>query len=100
MADTSSLKNRILAFAFNSSPHIITTFIGPPIARAFYDYSTWRWAFGSSAVSLVVLSLPVLYVLTSNMRKARAAGYLPQEKAEPWTTEKLRRVLDTSDGWL
>lgn len=99
VADTSSLKNRILAFAFNSSPHIITTIIGPPIARAFHDYSTWRWAFGSSAVSLVVLSLPVLYVLMSNVRKAATAGYLPKaEKAEPWSLDRIQKVLVYSDG--
>ncbi len=99
VADTSSLKNRILAFAFNSSPNLITTFIGPPIARAFYEHSNWRWAFATSAASLVVLSLPVLSLLLANTRKARAAGLLPgAEKNGCWTLEGLQRHLGESDG--
>ncbi|EMR69890.1 hypothetical protein MGN70_010952 [Eutypa lata] len=99
VADTSSLKNRTLAFAFNSSPNLITTFIGPPIARAFYEYSNWRWAFGTSAVLLVVLSLPVLWLLMLNMRKAREAGLLSKpEKSGRWTLEKIQKLLRNSDA--
>ncbi|RYP02156.1 hypothetical protein DL764_005951 [Monosporascus ibericus] len=99
VADTSSLKNRALAFAFNSSPNLITTFIGPPIARAFYEYSNWRWAFGISAVTFIVLSIPVLYLLLLHTRKAIAAGLLlKEEKNEPWSSKSLQRFLVDSDA--
>ncbi|RYP31853.1 hypothetical protein DL766_004232 [Monosporascus sp. MC13-8B] len=92
-------ENRALAFAFNSSPNLITTFIGPPIARAFYEYSNWRWAFGISAVTFVVLSIPVLYLLLLHKRKAIAAGLLPkEEKNEPWSSKSLQRFLVDSDA--
>ncbi|KAK8022070.1 hypothetical protein PG993_012837 [Apiospora rasikravindrae] len=61
IADTSSLKNRALAFAFSTSPSLITTFIGPPIAQWFYKNSSWRWAFG-------FLFHFVLFILTANLR--------------------------------
>jgi len=77
IADTSSLQNRALAFAFSSSPSLITTFIGPPIARWFYEQSSWRWAFGFSSISFLLLSLPILVVLMRNARKAAKLGVLP-----------------------
>ncbi|KAK7918027.1 hypothetical protein PG985_009901 [Apiospora marii] len=77
IADTSSLKNRALAFAFSTSPSLITTFIGPPIAQWFYKQSSWRWAFGFSSVSFFLFSLPILVVLMRNARKAAKLGVLP-----------------------
>ncbi|KAK8849103.1 MFS general substrate transporter [Apiospora arundinis] len=77
IADTSSLKNRALAFAFSTSPSLITTFIGPPIAGWFYEQSSWRWAFGFSSISFLLLSLPILVVLMRNARKAAKLGVLP-----------------------
>ncbi|KAI6090254.1 MFS general substrate transporter [Hypoxylon rubiginosum] len=99
VADTSSLKDRILAFAFNSSPTLITTFIGPPIATAFLNGWGWRWAFGFSAILFVVLSIPVLYILAVNMRKAKAQGLLAKHtKSGPWTVSRLRQLLIDFDA--
>ncbi|KAI0180574.1 putative siderophore iron transporter mirB [Hypoxylon sp. FL1284] len=99
VADTSSLKDRTLAFAFNSSPTLITTFIGPPIATLFLNGSGWRWAFGFSAILFVVLSIPVLSILALNMRRAEAQGYLAKRpKSGPWTISKLRRSLIEFDA--
>ncbi|KAI1760366.1 putative siderophore iron transporter mirB [Hypoxylon sp. FL1150] len=99
VADTSSLKDRILAFAFNSSPTLITTFIGPPIATAFLNGSGWRWAFGFSAISFVVLSIPVLYILAINMHKAKAQGLLVKHSNRgPWTISRLRQLLVDFDA--
>ncbi|KAK8057831.1 hypothetical protein PG996_011768 [Apiospora saccharicola] len=77
IADTSSLKNRALAFAFSTSPSLITTFIGPPIAQWFYKQSSWRWAFGFSSISFFLFSLPILVVLMRNAQKAAKLGVLP-----------------------
>lgn len=99
IADTSSLKDRTLAFAFNSSPTLITTFLGPVVANAFLKGSGWRWAFGLSAVLFVVLSLPVLSILIINARKARKLGLLPERTRNgPWTISKLRQGLIDFDG--
>ncbi|KAI8966679.1 putative siderophore iron transporter mirB [Daldinia sp. FL1419] len=100
IADTSSLKDRTLAFAFNSSPTLITTFLGPIVANAFLKGSGWRWAFGLSAVLFVLLSLPVLSILIINARKARKLGLLSERTSSnsPWTISRLRQGLIDFDA--
>ncbi|KAI0481357.1 putative siderophore iron transporter mirB [Xylariaceae sp. FL0804] len=100
VADTSSLRNRSLAFAFSSSPYLVTTFLGPPIAAAFHERSSWRWAFGGSAVLFFLLSLPVLALLAVNTRRARAMGLLaPSAPAgSSWTVQGFRRALSDFDA--
>ncbi|KAI3336948.1 MFS general substrate transporter [Xylariaceae sp. AK1471] len=99
VADTSSLKNRSLAFAFSSTPYLATTFIGPVIASGFTENGRWRWAFGASALFLVLLSLPLFYILILNMRKARMLGLLQKStKPEPWTTRKIHQYLVDFDA--
>ncbi|KAI0416692.1 putative MFS siderophore transporter [Xylaria grammica] len=99
VADTSSMKNRSLALAYSSTPYVVTTFIGPVIASAFADDSRWRWAFGVSAVSFVLLSLPLFYILIVNMRKAKRLGLLQKPaKPEPWTARRIRHYLIEFDA--
>ncbi|KAF9630677.1 putative siderophore iron transporter mirb protein [Lasiodiplodia theobromae] len=74
-ADTSSMRDRGLAFAFTSSPYIITAFAGPKAAENFYD-SNWRWAYGCWAIVLPVVALPLWWTLWSNKRKATKNGLL------------------------
>ncbi|KAI2615192.1 putative siderophore iron transporter mirB [Hypoxylon sp. NC1633] len=99
IADTSSLKDRVLAFAFNASPTLITTFIGPIVATAFLEGSGWRWAFGLSAVLFVLLSIPLLSILIFHTQKARSMGLLAKStKSTPWTVSKLRQSLIEADA--
>ncbi|KAI1096639.1 putative siderophore iron transporter mirB [Rostrohypoxylon terebratum] len=99
IADTSSLRDRTLAFAFNSSPTLITTFVGPIIAKAFLEGSSWRWAFGFSAILFVVLSVPILSILAINARKARILGLLSDTSAKrPWNISRLRQSLIDFDA--
>ncbi|EAW12138.1 putative MFS siderophore iron transporter [Aspergillus clavatus NRRL 1] len=60
--DTSSLRDRGLAFAFTSSPYIITAFAGPAAAEQFYE-SNWRWAYGCFAIVLPVMATPMFVLL-------------------------------------
>ncbi|XXH03770.1 hypothetical protein Hte_010176 [Hypoxylon texense] len=76
-ADTSTLSHRGLAFAFTSSPYIITAFAGPKAAEKFYDYN-WRWAFGCWAIILPLVALPLFTTLQWNLRKAKKGGKLEQ----------------------
>ncbi|KAK5174957.1 uncharacterized protein LTR77_000093 [Saxophila tyrrhenica] len=45
-ADISTLRNRGIAYAFTSSPYIITAFAGAKASEQFYNDISWRWAFG------------------------------------------------------
>ncbi|KAI2612344.1 MFS general substrate transporter [Hypoxylon fragiforme] len=99
IADTSSLKDRVLAFAFNSSPTLITTFIGPIVATRFLEDSSWRWAFAFSAALFMVLSVPILTILAVNARKARLLGILRKSaRSSPWTIGKFRQALIDHDA--
>ncbi|KAK8076684.1 hypothetical protein PG994_003956 [Apiospora phragmitis] len=97
IADTSSLKNRALAFAFSTSPSLITTFIGPPIAQWFYTQSSWRWAFGFSSISFFLFSLPILVVLMRNARKAAKLGVLPAAPDVRVASKSLAYYLEEFD---
>jgi MFS family permease len=80
-ADTSHLKNRGLAYAYTSSPYIITTFAGPKIAEHFHE-SNWRWAFGTVAIMLPVVAAPMFFMLQKSKRNAIAQGKLVVRSVE------------------
>ncbi|TGJ88108.1 hypothetical protein E0Z10_g696 [Xylaria hypoxylon] len=79
-ADASKLKNRALAFAFTSSPYIITAFAGPKASSRFYETVGWRWGFGAFAIIFPIVSAPLYFVLKFNIRKAKKEGTLIKEK--------------------
>lgn len=88
--DTSSLTDRGLAYAFTSSPYIITAFAGPKASENFYD-SNWRWGYGCFAIVLPVACLPLYLTLWYNKRKAIKSGLLQKSTDE---RSLLTRVWD------
>lgn len=68
-SDTSSLQNRGLAFAFTSSPYIITAFAGAPLSERFHE-SNWRWSYGTISILLPLVATPLI-----------ATWYLAKKKA-------------------
>lgn len=80
IADTSSLKWRGLMLAFSTSPYIATVFAGPAAGQAYYDHSTWRWAFGTFAILTPAISLPFLSIFWYNQRLARKQGILVEKR--------------------
>ncbi|KAG0161730.1 hypothetical protein PDIDSM_1161 [Penicillium digitatum] len=80
-ADASKLKNRGLAFAFTSSPYIITAFAGPKVADEFYYQVSWRWGLGCWAIIFPVVAAPLYFMLKINLRKAEREGHRVQEKS-------------------
>ncbi|KAL5356259.1 siderophore iron transporter mirB [Aspergillus floccosus] len=80
-ADSSKLKNRGLAYAFTSSPYIITAFAGPKASDDFYYNVSWRWGFGCFAIIFPVVAAPLYVLLKYNLRKAAKQGLLSQERS-------------------
>ncbi|KAJ5730818.1 uncharacterized protein N7483_005326 [Penicillium malachiteum] len=78
-ADSSTLKNRGLAYAFTSSPYIITAFAGPKVADEFYYRVGWRWGFGAWAIIFPVVAAPLYIVLKLNLKKAEKEGHRMKE---------------------
>ncbi|KAI1413461.1 MFS general substrate transporter [Hypoxylon sp. FL1857] len=93
-ADTSKITNRGLAFAFTSSPYIITAFAGPSASERLYDYN-WRWAFGCwpiifPVVVLCLLARTDIAFSTWSDPSSRRPGALPSS---------LSVADSTADSW-
>jgi MFS family permease len=80
-ADVTNLRNRGLAFAFTSSPAVISAFAGSNIASAFYYQVNWRWGYACWAIILPAVALPIYFVLAFNLRKAEKHGILVRENS-------------------
>lgn len=80
-ADSSKLKNRGLAYAFTSSPYMITAFAGPKAAEDFLEHINWRWGFGCFSIIFPIVALPLFFVLKLHRRKAQNEGVLLDEKS-------------------
>jgi len=85
IADSSSLPNRVLMFAFATSPFIINVWTGPEIAQAFFNRWPpaettlgWRWGHGVWAIILPVVTAPILTILFLNQRKVKKMGIYPE----------------------
>ncbi|KAL9945074.1 hypothetical protein D7B24_005773 [Verticillium nonalfalfae] len=74
-ADATNLRNRGLAFAFTSSPYMITAFAGSKAAEGFNGFN-WRWGFGCMAIIVPIVTFPLFGVLKLNLRKAEKQGLI------------------------
>lgn len=100
IADTSSLKWRGLMIAFSTSPYIATVFAGPAAGEAYYNHSTWRWAYGTFAILTPVISLPFLWIFWYNQKLARKQGVLVEKREASGRTwsESVQHYLIEFDG--
>ncbi|VDB95246.1 unnamed protein product [Peniophora sp. CBMAI 1063] len=72
--DVTNLRNRGLAFAFTSSPYMITAFAGSKAAEGFLEHVSWRWGFGCFAIIVPVVTAPLYMILKVNLKKAKRQG--------------------------
>jgi MFS family permease len=99
--DTTSLRNRGIAFAFTSSPYMITAFAGPRAAQAFeLNVGSWRWAFGTFAIITPFMAIPLFTMLKVNLNKAKKAGLMPAEAISSGRTfsQTLRHIAVEFDS--
>lgn len=90
-ADVTNLRNRGLAFAFTSSPALISAFAGPNIASEVIANVNWRWGYGCWAIVVPVFALPIYILLAWNLRKAKKQGII--------TEKKTSRKIDLQSIW-
>ncbi|KAH7324234.1 siderochrome-iron transporter MirB [Stachybotrys elegans] len=81
LADMTTLKNRALIYGINNLPTIASSFIGPALGNAFYNNTDFRWAYGSFAIILPVICLPVIVIMLWQQRKATKSGALTRPKS-------------------
>ncbi|KAM0559939.1 hypothetical protein ACHAPJ_003890 [Fusarium lateritium] len=98
-ADSTQLKNRGLAYAFTSSPYMITAFAGPKSAEAFLrNDRQWRWGFGTFSIVLPVVALPLYALLKYNLGKAKKQGLLVREPSGRTFLENIKWGLVEFDA--
>jgi len=81
IADTSSMKNRAILFAFTTTPYISNTFAGPALGQAFLDHSTWRWGYGAFAIITPAMCVPFWTIFVIMMRRAKGQEIIVKEKS-------------------
>ena len=99
-ADSSQLKNRGLAYAFTSSPYMITAFAGPKAAEDFLEHINWRWGFGAFAIIFPVVASPLYFVLKFNLRKAQKEGVLAEKTSDRTWLQSIWHYTVEFDGEL
>lgn len=93
-ADSTKLQNRGFAYAFTSSPYMITAFAGPKSSEAFLNNVSWRWAFGSFTIVLPVVAAPMYILLKYQLHKAKKNGLLAvRESTDETLLEKFKRGI-------
>lgn len=79
VADTSGLQNRAITFSFASTPFICTAFTGSLAAQSFVETSGWRWGYGTFAIIMPFLFLPLMVVFKLYQKKAEKMGLIKRE---------------------
>ncbi len=97
-ADASKLKNRGLAYAFTSSPYMITAFAGAKASEDFYYNISWRWGFGCFAIILPFVAAPLYLNLKYHLRKAEKQGLLKRAKSGRTLTQNIWHYTQEFDG--
>ncbi|RMD41086.1 hypothetical protein DV735_g4059, partial [Chaetothyriales sp. CBS 134920] len=97
-ADASKLRNRALAYAFTSSPYIITAFAGPKASDEFYNNLNWRWGFGTFAIILPFVATPLFVIFKINLHKAGKRGILPPRTSNRTLAQGIVHYADEFDA--
>ncbi|KLU82361.1 hypothetical protein MAPG_01433 [Magnaporthiopsis poae ATCC 64411] len=77
ISDLTSLRNRMIIYALNSTAYIGNAFAGPIVAELFNKYSSFRWAFGAFAIIFPFFGATICISLWINLRKAKRMGLVP-----------------------
>ena len=97
-ADVTTLRNRGLAFAFTSSPYMITAFAGSKAAEAFLlNVNNWRWGFGIFAIIVPAVTFPLFTLLKLQLRKAEKRGLFQEKTKVRFTLQRLWKNIVSFD---
>ncbi|KAL4778300.1 siderophore iron transporter mirB [Aspergillus varians] len=90
-ADITNLRNRGIAFAFTSSPYMITAFAGSKAAEKFLENVSWRWGFGAFAIIFPFVASPVYFILKVGLNRAEKQGLItPRVSSGRTFTENVK----------
>ncbi|KAJ1677952.1 hypothetical protein EV182_005093, partial [Spiromyces aspiralis] len=89
IADTSSLRNRSLMFAYATSPYLITTWISGYITESILAGPGFRWGFGIFAIVTPIVTLPLCILFFYYMLKAKKLGVIPRRDSGRTTAQSI-----------
>lgn len=98
VADTSSLRNRGLIMAVNSTPYLATAFAGPAAAEKFYYGAGWRWGFGCFSIVIPAICLPMAGLFMYIRKQARLNGFAPRKASGRTLWESTKHYFVEFDG--
>lgn len=81
IADSSDLLNRAFLALLPEFPFLVTVWLGPTIAGAVLQSSSWRWGYGMWAIILPAAFMPLALSLLLNQRKAQRLNLIKPTKA-------------------
>jgi hypothetical protein len=76
--------------SFATSPYVITTWVGGPVAQSVLAGPGWRWAFGIFTIIIPVVVVPLAILVLYNDRKARQQGLLEPRKIQ-WNINAIKK---------
>lgn len=76
IADTTTLRTRVLASWVPATPYLVTTWVGGNVAQAAMDGPGWRWGIGIFAIVVPAATIPLFASLTTAEVRAKRAGLL------------------------
>jgi hypothetical protein len=76
--------------SFATSPYVITTWVGGPVAQSILAGPGWRWAFGIFTIVIPFVVSPLAILVLYNDRKARKQGLLEKRKIS-WTIPAIKK---------
>lgn len=97
-ADASMLKSRALAYAFTSSPYIITAFAGPNVAEVVLGGIGISWGIGVFCIVFPLVAAPLYILLKWNIRKAIKEGHAVREPSGRTMLQSIWFYIIEFDG--
>ncbi|KAK8197548.1 major facilitator superfamily domain-containing protein [Phyllosticta capitalensis] len=97
IADTSGLINRAFAFAYASTPFIMTAFVGPLAGQSVIATAGWRWGFGIFAIVQPFVFLPLAAVFKYYENKAIKLGVYKREPSGRTAMQSLVHYIHEFD---
>lgn len=97
-ADASMLKSRALAYAFTSSPYIITAFAGSKAADDVLTGIGIQWGVGVFCIVFPIVAAPLYVLLKWNLRKAVKEGHAIREPSGRTTLQSIWFYIIEFDG--
>lgn len=98
VADTTTLRNRLIIMGLNYTPTISSTFAGPKIAELFYVNVNFRWAFGAFCIILLAFCIPVMVIFIMSEIKAQKLGLAPEKVHNRTVWESIKYHFVQFDG--